>query len=44
MDSIELILAVENYAKQQGVSFKVALKMLGMMYACGVHIEVNYYE
>jgi hypothetical protein len=38
MSSIELILAVKDYAKQQGVDFEIALKMLGMMYEDGVHL------
>ena len=30
MSNVELILAVEDYAKQHGVDFEIALKMLGM--------------
>lgn len=37
MSSVELILAIEAYAKKQGVDFEIALKMLGMMHEDGVH-------
>ena len=37
MDSVELILAIEEYADEQGVSFDVALKMLGMLYQDRAH-------
>ena len=45
MNSVELILAIKEYAKRQGVDFEIALKMLGMlgmlgmMYEDGVHLE-----
>jgi hypothetical protein len=39
MDSVELILAIEEYADEQGVSFDVALKMLGMLYQDRAHLE-----
>ena len=42
MSSVELILAIKDYAKQQGVDFEIALKMLGMMHEDGVHIEGEY--
>ena len=38
MSNVELILAVEDYAKQHGVDFEIALKMLGMTYEDGVHL------
>ena len=41
MNSVELILAIKEYTKQQGVDFEIALKMLGMMYEDGVHLEVG---
>ena len=44
MNSVELILAIKNYAKLQGVDFETALKMLGMMYEDGVHINGVYDE
>lgn len=44
MNSIELILAIKDYAKQQGVDFEIALKMLGMMHEDGVHLEGGYDE
>jgi hypothetical protein len=37
MSSIELILAIKEYAKLQGIDFEIALKMLGMMHEDGVH-------
>ena len=42
MNSIELILAIKEYAKRQGVDFEIALKMLGMMYEDGVHLDGGY--
>ena len=47
MNSVELILAIKEYAKRQGVDFETALKMLkmlGMMYEDGVHLEGDYDE
>ena len=44
MNSVELILAIKEYAKRQGVDFEIALKMLGMMYEDGVHLEGGYDE
>ena len=37
--SVDLILAIEAYAKEQGVCFETALKMLNLMYDDGVHLE-----
>lgn len=42
MNSVELILAIKEYAKRQGVDFEIALKMLGMMYEDGVHLDGGY--
>ena len=42
MNSVELILAIKEYAKRQGVDFEISLKMLGMMYEDGVHLEGEY--
>ena len=42
MNSVELVLAIKEYAKRQGVDFEIALKMLGMMYEDGVHLEGEY--
>ena len=44
MNSVELILAIKEYAKRQGVDFEIALKMLGMMREDGVHLEGGYDE
>ena len=44
INSIELILAIKEYAKRQGVDFEIALKMLGMMYEDGVHLDGGYDE
>ena len=38
MSNVELILAVKDCAKRQGVDFEIALKILGMMYEDGVHM------
>lgn len=37
--SVDLILAIEAYAKEQGVCFETALKMLNLMYDDGVHLK-----
>ena len=42
MGSVELILAIKEYAKRQGVDFEIALKMLGMMHEDGVHLDGGY--
>ena len=39
MNSVELILAIKEYDKRQGVDFEIALKMLEMMHEDGVHLE-----
>ncbi len=44
VNSVELILAIKEYAKRQGVDFEIALKMLGMMYEDGVHLDGGYDE
>ena len=44
MNSAELILAIKEYAKQQGVDFEIALKMLRMMHEDGVRIGGDYDE
>ena len=47
MNSVELILAIKEYAKRQGVDFEIALKMLGMlgmMYEDGIHLDGGYDE
>ena len=44
VNSVELILAIKEYAKRQGVDFEIALKMLGMMYEDGVHLDGDYDE
>ena len=37
--SVDLILAIEAYAKEQGVCFETALKMLDLMYFDGVQLK-----
>ena len=44
MSSVDLILAIKEYTKRQGVDFEIALKMLGMMYEYGVHLDGGYDE
>ena len=46
MNSVELILAIKEYAKRQGVDFETALKMLAKIKKRedGVHIDGGYDE
>lgn len=41
MTSKELIFAILDYCKVQGVDFETACRMLTMMHEDGVHLEVG---
>ena len=39
--SVDLILAIEAYAKEQGVCFETALKMLNLIYDDRIHLGIE---